>query len=388
MTSYDFDMLVERRGTGSAKWEFFDADVLPMWVADMDFPSPTVIVDAIRERAAHGFFGYDFAYAELREVLVAAMQQRYNWHVQPEEFVFIPSLVTGINAVCRAVAEPGAGVITQTPVYPPFLSAPPHHAMRTITVPLPLVSEERSISYDIDFAAFEAGIDPSTRLFLLCHPHNPTGVAYSRKQLERYAEICARHDVVICSDEIHCDLMLNGQQHTPIASLSPDIAARTITLMAPSKTYNLPGLKSGFAIVQNPDLRRRLEQACEGIVPHINIFGMLAAKLAYSQCDDWHQALIAYLIANRDAMVGYIEREMPQIRTTVPEATYLAWFDCRETGIEGNPYTFFLEHARVALGDGATFGPGGEGFVRLNFACPRSMLMEALERMKNALRQA
>jgi len=384
-TDYDFDTVIERRGSGSAKWEYYDADVLPLWVADMDFRSPEPVIDALRKRVEHGFFGYDFPTTALRETLCAAMLRRYGWHVLPEQIVFLPSLVTGINAVCRAVAEPGASVIMQTPVYPPFLTAPPNHYLRAISVPLPLHATEHTISYGVDFDAFEAAIEPSTRLFLLCHPHNPTGVSYSREELARYAEICARHKLIICSDEIHCDLLLGGATHTPLASVSPEISEHTITLMAPSKTFNLPGLKSSFAIVQNADLRKRLEKACEGIVPFVNLFGLTALGVAYRDCDDWLSALRAYLTANRDALATYIAEELPMLRTTVPDATYLAWFDCREAGIEGSPFKFFLEKARVALSDGASFGAGGEGFVRLNFGCPRSLLFEALDRMKKAL---
>jgi len=234
-------------------------------------------------------------------------------------------------------------------------------------------------------AAFEAAIEADTNLFLLCHPHNPTGVAYRREDLARYGEICLRHNVVICSDEIHCDLLLDDRRHTPLAAISPEIAAQTITLMAPSKTFNLPGLKSSFAIVQNPELRARLVKACEGIVPHLNLFGLAAMQVAYSQCDDWLMALRAYLTSNRDVLLTTLRRDLPMLASTVPDATYLAWIDCRAAGIAGNPYQFFLREARVALNDGATFGPGGEGFVRLNFGCPRSTLLEALARMATAL---
>jgi cystathionine beta-lyase len=383
--TWDFDAVVARRGSGSIKWEWYDPDVLPLWVADMDFRSPEVIIDALRDRVEHGFFGYDFAGPALREVLVAAMRRFYDWEVAPEDFVFLPSLVTGINAVSRAMAHDGGSVIMQTPVYPPFLTAPANQGLRSITVPLPARLADGVVSYDIDFAAFEAAIEPDTNLFLLCHPHNPTGVAYRREDLARYGEICLRHNIVICSDEIHCDLLLDDRRHTPLAAVSPEIAAQTITLMAPSKTFNLPGLKSSFAIVQNPTLRARLVKTCEGIVPHVNLFGLAAMQVAYSQCDDWLMALRAYLTANRDLLLTTLRRDLPMLASTVPDATYLAWIDCRAAGIAGNPYQFFLREARVALNDGATFGPGGEGFVRLNFGCPRSTLLEALARMAAAL---
>ena len=199
------------------------------------------------------------------------------------------------------------------------------------------------------------------------------------------AEICEQRDLIICSDEIHCDLLLDGRRHTPLATLSPDIARRCITLMAPSKTFNIPGLGASFAIIQQAELRQRFKQAMRGIVPDVNILALSAALAAYQHGDDWLQELLTYLAANRDFVVDYISRHWPEIRTTVPEATYLAWLDCRDAGINGNPHRFFLEQAKVALNDGAAFGPGGEGFVRLNFGCPRATLIEGLERMGTAL---
>jgi len=199
------------------------------------------------------------------------------------------------------------------------------------------------------------------------------------------AEFCERHDLIICSDEIHCDLLLGDTRHIPIATLAPDIAERTITLMAPSKTFNIPGLKASFAIVTNPALRKRLMTAMEGIVPWLNSFALAAMDVAYRDCDDWLNELLAYLTANRTVVTEFVTNHMPWVRTTVPQATYLAWFDCRNAGIAGNPYEFFRREAKVALNDGIPFGAGGEGFVRLNFGCPRSLLLEGLERMKAAL---
>ncbi|MEN9936559.1 MAG: hypothetical protein RLZZ387_3138 [Chloroflexota bacterium] len=381
---FNFDQIIERRGTGSAKWEYFPEDVLPMWVADMDFPSPEPVVRALQERVAHGFFGYESHPARLAEVICERMARLYQWSVTPDQIVFLPSLVTGINVVCRAAGSPGDSILTLTPVYPPFLSAPGNFQLTCDTVELRLVQHDRTIGYEVDFDAFEAAFHERTRMFLLCNPHNPTGVAYDRATLERFAEVCARHDVIICSDEIHCDLLLGGA-HTPIAALSPEIADRTITLMAPSKTFNLPGLKCGFAIVTNPELRKRVLAAENGIVPHINIMGPLATLAAYTEGGPWLEALLPYLAANRDLYVSYLVEHMPQLRTTVPEATYLGWIDCRGAGITGDPYAFFLKEGKVALSRGADFGRGGEGFVRFNFATPRALLLEGLERMRGAL---
>ncbi len=380
--TYNFDQLIDRRQTDSLKWREYAADVLPMWVADMDFLAPAPVIQALQERVAHGVFGYALPPKELELVICERLARLYRWAVSPEQILFLPGLVSGINIVCRAFGQPGDGVVVQTPVYPPFLSAPVNHGLTLQIAPLTLIEQGQIIRYDIDYDAFESTVTPRTKLFILCHPHNPTGYSYRREQLTRLAEICLRHQVIICSDEIHNDLLLGDTPHTPIAALSPDIAQHCITLMAPSKTYNIPGLGCSFAVVQNPELLKCLKVAMTGIVPWINVLGLTAALVAYRDGEEWLTEVRRYLTANRDFLVDYVTANMPTIRTTIPEATYLAWLDCRQAGIEGNPHEFFLQQAKVALNDGATFGTGGEGFVRLNFGCPRSRLAEALERMK------
>jgi cystathionine beta-lyase len=382
--TYNFDEIINRRESDSAKWRWYSPDALPMWVADMDFVSPEPVLRALRERVDHGVFGYPLPPAELAEVICQRMADRYGWIVTPAEIVYLPGLVSGVNAVCRAAGQPGDSVLVQTPVYPPFLSAPANHGQTLITAPLTEVTNGRTISYQIDFEAFEAAITPATRLFILCNPHNPIGRGYTRAELTEMAAICLRHNVLFCSDEIHSDLLLGDTHHIPTAALSPEIAQHTITLLAPSKTYNVPGLGCSIAIIQNKALRQRVEKAAMGIVPHVNVLGYVAALAAYRDGDDWLTQLLAYLTANRDYMVGFISRELPGIRTTVPEATYLAWLDCREAGLD-NPHKFFLNHAKVAMNNGADFGPGGEGFVRLNFGCPRSILEQGLHQLKEAL---
>jgi cysteine-S-conjugate beta-lyase len=386
--SHDFDQLIDRRSTGSIKWQLYGPNVLPMWVADMDFSAPQPIIDALHRQVATGEFGYSKPSNELGELICARLAALYGWQVTPEQIVYIPSLVTGIHAACRSVGESGEGVLMQTPVYPPFLSAPASHDRVAQFAPLTLVQRDNNIGYDIDFTAFEAAITEATErtaLFLLCNPHNPTGVAYSREDQQHLAEICLRHNVVICSDEIHCDLLLGDTQHVPIASISPEIANQTITMMAPSKTFNVPGLKASFVVIPNADLRQRFTKRTEGIVPWVNNLGFVAMHAAYRDCDGWLQDLRVYLAGNRDAYVAYINEHLPQLRTTVPSATYLGWIDCREAGIPGDPYKFFLEKAGVALNDGSMFGAGGEGFVRLNFGCPRATLLEGLGKIRNAL---
>jgi cystathionine beta-lyase len=294
-------------------------------------------------------------------------------------------LVSGINVVCRAVGAPGDSVLTLTPTYSPFLSSPGLQQRVCDSVELTQVGSKRTLRYGLDWDALAGAFHARTRLFLLSNPHNPVGVVYDPATLRRMAELCLCHDTVICSDEIHCDLLLGATRHTPLAALAPEIAERTITLMAPSKTFNLPGLGCGLAIVSNPELRKAIEQAKLGIVPHVNAMGLVAAQAAFEEGEAWLTALRAYLTGNRDFLVRYVAEHMPGLRTTVPDATYLAWLDCREAGIVGNPYTFFRDHAKVALSDGAAFGAGGDGFVRLNFGCPHALLVEGLERMSAAL---
>jgi cysteine-S-conjugate beta-lyase len=382
---YDFDRVLDRRSNGGIKWNMYDPDVLPMWVADMDFASPPPIIEALHREVATGDFGYSRPSKELLDVICDRLAKRYRWDVTADQIVFIPSLVTGIYASCRVVGEPGDGVLMQTPVYPPFLSGPPSQDRVAQFAELAVVTDGQKIRYEVDFEIFERAITDRTSLFLLCNPHNPTGVAYSRADQLRMAEICLRNNIVICSDEIHCDLLLDDTEHVPIATLSPEIANQTITMMAPSKTFNVPGLKSSFLVIPNADLRQRFVKRTEGIVPWVNNLGYAAMLAAYRDCDDWLNELRAYLTGNRDTYVSFIAEHLPQLRMTSPNATYLGWMDCREAGIPGNPYKFLLEKGRVALNDGAMFGPGGEGFVRINFGCPRPLLLEGLEKIRRVL---
>jgi cystathionine beta-lyase len=371
---------VERRGTDSLKWRRYGDDVLPLWVADMDFRAPEPVIRALHERVEHGVFGYGVAPPELRQVIVERLHRLYGWEVSPAALVFLPGVVTGFNLVCQAVTAPGDGVLIQTPVYPPILRAPANAGLSCDAMELTRRSDGR---YEVDFDLFEKTITRRTRVFILCNPHNPVGRVFRREELERMAEICLRHNIVICSDEIHCDLVFSGHRHTPIASLSPEVAGQTITLMAPSKTFNVPGLKCAVAIVPNPELRRRLKATHADWAQEVNVLGYTAALAAYRDGQPWLDQALRYLEANLDFLVRYVEEHLPGIRMSRPEGTYLAWLDCRQA-IPGNPYRFFLERARVALSDGADFGRGGEGFVRLNFGCPRATLAEALERMREA----
>ncbi|WP_347986693.1 PatB family C-S lyase [Methylomonas sp. AM2-LC] len=386
MNKYDFDQIHERRGTDSLKWQAYGSGVLPLWVADMDFQAPPEVLRALHARINHGVFGYGGVKAELAKTICNRLWQNYRWEVTPDQLVFLPGLVSGLNVVAKAVCTPNSGVLVQTPVYPPFLSAAANQGLKLDIAELDVIASGPILHYRIDFNALVSAIQPHTRLFMLCNPHNPVGRSYDRDELQRIAEICLRHDLVICSDEIHCELQLDDTEHIPIASLSPELAECCITLMAPSKTFNIAGLYSGFAIIQNPSLRKQVHAVMAGLVPEINLLGLTAALAAYNECEQWRTELLAYLKGNRDFVVSYIAEHLPMLRTTIPESTYLAWIDCQEAGFTGNPHTFFVQQAGVALNDGEPFGPGGSGFVRLNFGCPRSTLTQALEQMRTALK--
>jgi cystathionine beta-lyase len=381
--SRDFDAIIDRRHTESLKWSRYDGDVLPLWVADMDFPVPEPVVRALEARVAHPIFGYGQPPEGLREVVRERLARLYGWRVDLDAICFLPGVVSGFNLACRAVGAPGDEVVVEAPVYPPMLAAPENAGRTCKTVPL----VEGRDRYEHDFDAFERAITGRTSLFLLCNPHNPVGRVFERAELERLAEICLRRDVVICSDEIHCDIVYPGHRHVPIASLAPEVAARTITLFAPSKTYNIAGLCCSVGVVPNPDLRAGLERAGAGLVPSVNVLGYAAALAACRDGQVWLDALLVYLQRNRDYVLEYVATHMPGVRCQRPEGTFLAWLDCREASLPDRPCQFFLERARVALNDGATFGAGGAGFVRLNFGCPRATLAEALERMRAALEE-
>lgn len=387
MPEYNFDQPVERRGTGSIKWGAYPADVLPLWVADMDFAGPPELVEAIQRRAAHGIFGYQMDLPALREVFTARLKRLYNWDVKPEEIVFVPGVVTGLNLAARVVGKPGDAIIMNTPVYGPFLTVPTNQGRFAQMVDMDLVDTgSQTFTYEINFDAFEAAITPQTTHYFLCSPHNPAGRTFSREELTRLAEICARRDIIITSDEIHCDLLLDDAQHIPLAALSPEISQRTITLMAPSKTFNMPGLSCSMAIIQNETLRKAYATATWGAGLHVNLLGLEAALAAYEHGDAWLKAVLAYIQDNRDVLAQFVFANLPNVRTTIPEATYLAWLDWRGVNLpEGmTPADFCLKEAKVALNAGDFFGPAGRGFLRMNLGTQRATLMQALERIQQA----
>ena len=380
--AFDFNTLPNRRDSESTKWNRYPEDVLPMWVADMDFRSPDAIIKALKARVDHGVFGYPTISDHLKESVVAWLSKRHGWEVKTQDLVFLPGVVTGFNLASHAVTRPGDGVLVQTPTYGPFFGVEKN--VNLVQQEMELTRESDG-QYIVDLDAFEEAITGCTRIFMLCNPQNPTGRVFTKEELEAMADICLQNDIIICSDEIHSDLVFTGHKHIPIASLDPEISTKTITLIAPSKTFNIAGLKGSVAIITDEELRNQFEGARQGLAGGINLLGMAAMEAAYAQSEPWLEALLTYLQANRDYAFDFIYQEIPGVNMAKPEGTYLAWLDCRETAIEGQPDKFFQKQAKVAMNDGVWFGKGGEGFVRMNFGCPRSMLIESLNRMKDVL---
>jgi len=387
-SQYDFDKIINRENSDSIKWRFYEKDVLPMWVADMDFVSPEPVIRALQKRIEHGIFGYPMGIMspkdgipELCGTLVERMKYQYKWEIDPEDIILLPGVVPGFNLACQTFAKPSDAVLIQTPVYPPILNVAERTGIQKQEMELTLNSDG---SYSVDWQAFENSFTSETKMFILCNPHNPVGKVFTHDELTHFAEICMKKDVMIISDEIHSDLVFEGHPHIPIASIDSEVAQNTITLIAPSKTYNIAGLQFSVAIIQNPDLRKKIISEKDILLHWVNTMGIVAAQAAYMDGQNWLDEVLIYLEENRDYLYQYIKENLPGIKMAIPEGTYLGWLNCREAGIDSNPYQYFLEKGKVAFNDGETFGPGGHGFVRLNFACPRSILTEGLERMQKA----
>jgi len=370
-----FDDCPDRMDTDSLKWSRYRGrDVLPLWVADMDVVCATPILDALAKRVQHGVFGYGIARPDDYAAVVDWVQSRHGWAIQKDWVVWLPGLVPGLNVACRAFAETTDEVLTFTPVYPPFLTAPVLSQRKLITCPLCRDCDR----YTFDMDALAQAVTPRTRLLLLCSPHNPVGRVWRRDELERLAAFCLSRNIVLCSDEIHCDLVLEEScRHIPTATLSPEVAERTVTLMSPAKTFNTPGLNCGFAIIPNLSLRKQFVRAAQGILPHVNVMGYAACRAALTQGEPWRQRLIAELRQHRDIVFEAVNA-IPGLSMGKVEATYLAWIDATGLNIE-HPAKWF-EQAGVGVSDGADFGQ--KGFVRLNFGTSRSRLQTALNRLR------
>jgi cystathionine beta-lyase len=383
----NFDLVPNRRNPArSNKWNYYPKDVLPMWVADMDFPAPKPILTCLHKAVEHGVLGYELPSLALKETVAARMDSLYKWKVKPEAVVAVTGIVSGFSVAARAFCTPEKGVLVQTPVYNEFHEVKNNVGIPQLDVPLIQKRTGNILSYEINWDAFTQQVKKAG-MFLLCNPHNPLGIIFSRNELSKMAEICIANDVLIVSDEIHSELLLDANKFTPMAKLSPEIADHTITLIAPSKTFNVPGLFCGFAIIPNQKLRERYEAEVNHLRLHVSSMGLFAAQTAFSgQCDGWLQGLRRYLTGNRDFLVDYVTEYLPQVRLTHPDATYLGWLDFSAYGLPTSPFEFFLKNAKVAFSDGKIFGAGYENYIRLNYGCPRSTLEKGLERVRKSLR--
>jgi len=381
MANYDFDEVPDRADTGSLKWnKYAGRDALPLWVADMDFKAAPEILDALHARIDHGVLGYTKPWSRVIESVQNYLSRQHGLVVEkPEHLIFTPGMVPVLNLACNAFCKPGEAVMTCSPVYPPFLSAAGLRGRTLIDVPLMLDAEDR---WTFDLGAMEAACTPETRVFILCNPHNPTGRCYDEAELRSIGEFCERHDLVLISDEIHCDLVLEEKaEHLCLAARLPEFAERTITMMAPSKTYNLPGLCCAFMHLPGDGIRRQFERAAAGIFTEVNSHGYAGLMAAYDHGEPWRQELITYLRGNRDRAYSQLAEHAPAVGLRPMDATYLAWMDVAALGLD-HPCAHFEEHG-VGLSDGRDFR--GPDHLRLNFGCPRSLLDQGLERIVTAV---
>lgn len=396
-----FDKIVERRGTNSVKWDackntFARDDLLPMWVADSDWPAPGPVIEAVKKRVEHGIFGYTEPGEELDRVVVNWVKRRYNWEIKSEWLVYISGVVPAINVSLKTFTGPGGKVIVQPPVYAPFFAAVEKSGARLIENQLILIENK----YKMDLNDLEEKLlviskggktekdTGSHNMLIFCSPHNPVGRVWSKEELEELGNLCLKYNIIIISDEIHGDLIYSGYRQIPIASISKEIAANTITMIAPSKTFNLAGFGAAVAIIPDKKMRDSFTKTMQGFVTNGNLIAYTAMKAAYSQSDQWLSDQMAYLEKNRDFAVEYINSFIPGIKVLKPEGTYLLWLDCRNLNLNNKVLeTFMVEEAGVGLNSGKWFGNGGEGFMRLNMACPRAILEEGLERIRKAVKK-
>ncbi|VVO45834.1 Cystathionine beta-lyase PatB [Pseudomonas fluorescens] len=378
--TFDFDQLFDRHHTGSTKWSRYPTDVLPMWVADMDFAAPPVIVQALQQRLLHPLLGYSVAQDNLRDAIVADLWNKYAWQVKPQELIFLPGVESGFNMALKALVQAQQNVVVQVPNYPPLRHAPGHWGLNKVELEF---NAEADGTYATPLESLRESLEGGGAL-LLSNPHNPLGKVFDREELQAVADICAAQDAWIISDEIHAELCFDGRVHIPTASLSPEISKRTITLMSASKAYNIAGLKTSFMIIQDAALRERVNHARCGMVDSVNPLGMEATRVAYSEAGPWLAELKIYLQANRDWLVNAVRTRLPGVTINVPQGTYLAWLDCTALDLP-DPQRFFLEQGKVGLSAGLDFGDRHQQFVRLNFGCPRALLEEGIARMERAL---
>lgn len=374
MKKFDFDTPVNRKGTYCEKWDEQGGDFIPLWVADMDFRSPEPILEAVGRRLDHGVFGYTGYDGELKDVVAEYYRKYYDYEIDPEWIVWVPSVMPGANIACRTA---GGRILYNTPMYPHIRRL--HEEAHCPCQEIPLCIRDGVYTFDME--AMEAQLEPDVKAFVLCNPHNPVGRVFTKEELERIADFCERHDILLISDEIHSQLIFEGK-HTPAFMISEKAKERSITLTSAAKTYNIPAIPFAFAIIPNEEIRKRYLDIAKGLFATPDALTVKAVKAAYTQCDEWREALLAYLKKNRDDLEKRI-KEIPGLSVNHNEATYLSWIDARALGIE-DPWSFFREKAGVNFSDGADFGC--PGFLRLNFGCTNAMLKEALDRVEKALK--
>jgi cystathionine beta-lyase len=387
---YDFDKVIDRTGTESLKWVYPRKvlkveDAIPMWVADMDFEAPPAVVEAVRRRAAHGVFGYPLVPPSFFEAAIGWLKHRHGWEVQKAWMAMTPGIVPALNYCVRAFTRPGDGVIIQTPVYHPFYYAIENNGRRVVRNPLRFDGRR----YTMDLDDLRTKIDAPGRMLILCSPHNPSGRVWTREELEALGRIAVERDLLVVADEIHHDLVYGGHRHQVFAALSPELAQQTITCIAPSKTFNTAGLSTAAVVAPNPDLHKKFEDEAERSGFDLgNALGIVAFEAAYAHGGDWLDELLPYLKANVNCLEEFLAERLPKVKLVRPEGTYLALLDCRDLGIDPAALNdFFLKKAGVYFSDGKIFGEEAAGFVRINFGCPRAMLLEALERIERAVKE-
>jgi cysteine-S-conjugate beta-lyase len=381
--SYNFDTQIDRQGTSSVKFDlrknfFQNETVLPLWVADMDFETPDFIREAVVKRAMHPIYGYTFRDDDYYQHIIDWFQRRHHWHIQKEWIVFSPGIVPALNLVVLALTQPKDEIIVQPPVYFPFFGAATEHDR--VLIYNQLVKSDTNYTIDFDLLEQQA---KSARLLLLCNPHNPVGRAWTKAELERLSEICLKHDLLVLSDEIHADLVLPGFRHQVFADLSPEIAAKTITAHAPSKTFNLAGLATSSLIISDESLRSKVANLYDKLhVGHGNLFGITASNAAFSQGDRWLHEMLEYVDNNIGYAVDFLREKLPLIRVYKPEATYMVWLDFSAYGLsDAELMHIIINGAGLGLSPGIMFGPGGEGCMRINLACPQVTVKLALEKL-------
>lgn len=385
---YNFDELINRKGTDSKKWnnlteDYGSEDLLPMWVADMDFQSPPEVIDALKERVEHGIFGYPFIADSVYDSIINWAKKRYDWDIKKEWILFTPGVVVGLNIGIKEIGEKGDNVVVQTPVYPPFFRILENNERELNPNPLKLDGE----NFVMDFEALEESINDKTKVMMLCNPHNPVGRAWSKEELTRLGDICIKNDMTIISDEIHCDLTLKGIKHLPIASISPELENRTITLMSPGKSFNVAGLFTSIAIIPNEQLRETFNLSLEKMeIGKVSTFGAAGLEAAYSKGENWINEALLYIEDNMDFAIEYLNKNIPEIKVVKPDATFLLWLDFKALGKTADEVNeALLKVGKIVLNDGRPYGEGGEGYFRLNVGCPRRTLEEGLKRIKQAV---